>query len=226
MWIYLFAWSSFRPVPFPAPVITCRHLKYFFATPQIKNTPWVQGVQQSVCWKRCSLLILKIKHEISWNPWIDPWLTYLWNMQHAACSTHPHQKSLHWHTLQTKLMSPTTVQLAWPPQAPQLNTPSSCQKRRGNMVLSNALNFSTISLDQIHQHQTQPLDRQCCSAPAKKRTFNFRIRFQNKHPKVPTKKIGDLTQRPHCPLHLSVWSNQYDVAMCLPNIPKGNYSCS
>lgn len=175
---------------FPSTCYYLSSLEIFLCNPPNQKHTLAQGVQLSVCWKRCSLLILKIKHEISWNPWIDPWLTYLWNMQHAACSTHPHQKSLHWHTLQTKLMSPTTVQLAWPPQAPQLNTPSSCQKRRGNMVLSNALNFSTISLDQIHQHQTQPLDRQCCSAPAKKERLIFVSGFKINIQKFPQKKLG------------------------------------
>lgn len=133
-------------------------------------------------------------------------------MQHSSSS-----RSLHWHTLQL-------FNLPWPSQAPQLNTPSSCQKRRGNMVLSNALNFSTISLDEIHQHQTQPLDRQCCSAQ-KKRTFEFPYQV-SKWTSKSFHKIEDLTKRPHWPLHLSVLSNQYNVAMCLPNIPKGNYSCS
>lgn len=69
---------------FPSTCYYLSSLEIFLCNPPNQKHTLAQGVQLSVCWKRCSLLILKIKHEISWNPWIDPWLTYLWNMQHAA----------------------------------------------------------------------------------------------------------------------------------------------
>ncbi len=107
----------------------------FFCNPQIKHSASFFFYYA----EKCSLLIEN--QNIKFNK-IPRLIIDCHNigtcMQHSSSS-----RSLHWYTENLR----NWCHLLLTHLRPQLNTPSSCQKRRGNMVLSNSLNFSTISLD-------------------------------------------------------------------------------